>query len=210
MNRHTTKLNAFIIAAMIAVSSCNNATTTTTTNTADSVAATVDTAMNNVKQGAENAVNSAENAMSSGNVDSNFVVKAATTNNAELKILQEGIDMGTDKALIAHARMMLSDHKKLGEKVMAYANTKGYVLPDGDNGKSDDEMAKLTGLGKGKDFDKEWAAHMVAGHESAISMFENAQNNVKDPGLKDIITGALPTLHEHLDMMKQLQDKLNK
>ena len=51
---------------------------------------------------------------------------------------------------------------------------------------------------------------MISGHEDAISLFENNQNSVKDADLKALITDALPTLHSHLDMMKQLKDKLNK
>ena len=145
-----------------------------------------------------------------GNPDSSFVVKAAATNNAELKILQAGIDNGTDKELKAHARMMMADHKKLGEKVKAYADKKGYPLPDGDNGKADDEMAKLNQTAKGSDWDKEWVNHMVSAHQDAIDMFENGKMNVKDDDLRLIISGALPTLHSHLDMMKGLQDKMGK
>jgi len=209
MKKHLTKLKGLSIAIVIMASSCNNATTTTTSVT-DSAVSKVDTAVSNIKQGAENAVSSVENEMSSGNVDSNFVVKAATTNNAELKILQEGMDKASDKELKTHLRMMIADHKKLGVKVKAYSAKKGYTLPDGDNGKSDDEIAKLNNKDKGPDFDKELVDHLVSAHQDCIDMFEKAQNNVKDQELKDMIGDALPTLHSHLDMMKQMQDKMSK
>lgn len=208
MKQHSAKLYMLMIAAVITASSCNNANTGTQ-NTADSVMAKADTVAKDVKQGAETVMNDAKN-MVDGNVDSNFVVKAATTNNAELRILQAGLDKATDKELKGHLKMMLADHKKLGSGVKAYSSKKGYVLPDGDNGKADDEMAKLNGMAKGTDYDKELVGHLVSAHEACIDMFEKGQNNVKDPELKTMIGDALPTLHSHLDMMKQMQDKMGK
>jgi len=209
MKTNVTKLHTFLLAAVIAVCSCNNAGNNTAQNMADSAAAKVDTAVQAVKQGAQNLADEADNIMN-GNVDSNFVVKAAATNNAEMKILQAGIDMGTDKEIKVHARMMLADHKKLGEKVKAYASKKGYILPEGDNGKSDKEMTKLNNNSNGAEWDKEWVNHMVSAHQDAIDMFEKAENNVKDPDLKNIIADALPTLNSHLEMMKKLQDRIGK
>src|SRR6202012_5369555 len=91
MNKNAT-LYTFMIAAIVTASSCNNAATTSSsqTTTDSSVVGKIDTAAQNVKQGAENIATDAKN-MVSGNVDSDFVVKAATTNNAELKILQAGM-----------------------------------------------------------------------------------------------------------------------
>ncbi len=207
----TTKIKThhiLLVAALLSVSACNNSNTSTTA-TADSVTAKVDTAMKDVKQGAENVANEVKNAVE-GNPDSNFVVKAATANMEELKILQAGWDKGTDKDLKAHAKMMIADHKKLGAKVKDYSGKKSYILPADDNGKGDDAVAKLDKNTKGKDWDKAWADKMVDGHNDAISLFEKYQDKVKDPDLKAMITETLPTLHSHLDMMKQLKDKLGK
>jgi len=205
------KQTLYILTIAIALSAgaCNNADTEKAKDMADSAAAKMDTAVQDVKRGAENAAGEVRNALSS-NEDSNFVVKAALTNNAELRILQAGIDNGTNKELKAHARMMLSDHKKLGGKVKSYSSGKGYILPDNDKGKADDELAKLNEKKKGSEWDKEWVDHMVSAHGDAISMFENGRDKVKDNDLKTIISDALPTLHSHLDMMKQLQDNMGK
>ena len=200
-----------LIAAVSLATSCNNSgsSSTTTTDSTSSVSAKVDTAMKDIKQGAENVAAEVKNAVD-GNPDSNFVVKATVANLEELKIIQEGLDKGTDKDLKAHAKMMLPDHKKLGVKVKGYSAKKSYTLPDNDNGKGDDAVASLNKNTKGKDWDKAWADKMVDGHKDAISLFEKYEDKVKDPDLKAMITNTLPTLHSHLDMMKQLQDKLGK
>jgi putative membrane protein len=211
MKRTTSKLHAILIASLFFASACGNGNNAGNgaQNAMDTMAAKADTAMDHVKNDAQAAAGAVEGAVNK-NEDSDFVVKAALTNNAELKVLQAGIDNGTGKEVNAHARMMIADHKKLGEKVKAYATKKGYTLPDGDNGKGDDVIATLNKSNKGADWDKAWVDHMVSAHKDAIDMFERGQAGVKDDELKNIIAGALPTLHSHLDMMQKLQDKLGK
>ncbi len=204
-------LHVIMFAGLLSTAACNNSGSSSSTTTTDSSStmAKVDTVGQRIKQGAENAVNDVKNAMSS-NVDSDFVVKATIANMEELKIIQAGLDNGTDKDLKMHAKMMMADHKKLGGKVKAWAAKVNYPLPDNDKGKGDDAVATLGKNSKGADWDKAWTDKMIGGHEDAISLFENNQNSVKDADLKALITDALPTLHSHLDMMKQLKDKLNK
>src|SRR4051812_21854838 len=108
MKTHLTKLHTILFAGLVAVG-CNDATNQKAQNIADTVVTKVDTAMTRLKEGAEKVADEVKEKMHT-NVDSDFVVKAALTNNAELKILQAGIDKGTDKELKTHARMMLADH----------------------------------------------------------------------------------------------------
>ena len=199
-----------LIAALSLTAACNNSgSSTTTTDSTSTMSAKVDTAVKDIKQGAENVAADVKNAID-GNPDSNFVVKATVANMEELKVLQEGWDKGTDKELKAHAKMMIADHKKLGVKVKDYSAKKSYALPDNDNSKGDDAVASLNKNTKGKDWDKAWVDKMVDGHKDAIDLFEKYQDKVKDADLKAMITSTLPTLHSHLDMVKQLQDKMGK
>lgn len=209
MKSKVSKLHTILIAGLLAISSCGNADNSKTETTIDSMKASADTAVDNIKKGAQNMADKVNDALTK-DTDSDFVVKAALTNNAELKVLQAGLERGTDKELKSHAKMMMADHKAMGAKVKDYASKKGYVLPQGDDGKSDDVLGKLNNNSKGKDWDKAWAEHMVSAHEDAVSMFENEEKNAKDNELKNIVSGALPTLRSHLDMMKALKDKLSR
>jgi len=58
---------------------------------------------------------------------------------------------------------------------------------------------------KGKDWDAAYVDAQIADHQEAISKFEAAQNTVTDPDLKNLITQALPTLHDHLKMVQDLK-----
>ncbi len=201
MTQKLIKLNILVLSGILVISGCNNAQNNSARNAADSVAAKIDTGVKDVKQ----QVNSIGD---NGNPDSTFVVKATIGNKEEINMLQAGIDNGTSKEVKAHARMMLADHKKLGDKVAAYSSGKGYTLPADDNGKSADELAKLNKNNKGADWDKAWTDFMVNEHSDDISMFEKGENNVKDSTLKNMISNALPVLRSHYDMVKQLQSSM--
>ena len=205
------KLHTMIVAGLLSLSACSNSTTTSssTSDSTTSMTTKVDTAMSHAEQGAKNVVNDVKDAVN-GNADSNFVVKAAVDNAMDLKVLQAGWDKGTDKELKNHAKMMIADHKKLGAAVKAYADKKSYVLPVDDNGKADDALSSIDKNNAGKDWDKAWTDKVTDAHKDAISMFEKGQSDVKDPELKNIIAGALPTFRSHLNMMQQLQDKMGK
>ncbi len=200
--KNNIKLHTLLIAGLLAVSSCNSDTSNNMENKADTVS-------ENIEQGAENMAANVKDAVN-GNADSNFVVKAARANMAELRILQAGWDNGTNKELKGHAKMMIADHKMLGDKVMAFSKSKGYVLPASDEGKADGELEKLSKKTKGVEWDKEWVDQMISEHKDAINMFEDAQDDVKDAELKTIIADALPKLRSHLEMMKAMEDKMKK
>ena len=198
-------IRALMFAALMATAACNNPGSNSTSATTDSVMAKVDTAAQKIKQDAQNVATDVKQAIV-GNVDSNFAVKASLANMEELRLLQAGLDNGTSKELKTYAKMMMADHKKLGDKVNAWAAKAGYPLPGND--KSDNAMTEL-GSTRGADWDKAWTDKLISGHEDAITLFENNENAVKDADLKALITDALPTLHMHLDMLKKLKDKLN-
>ncbi len=204
-----TALHILLAAALLSVTACNDTQKNGAKDAADSLMAKADTLGNKIKEGAEKAADKVESAFNSS-PDSNFVVKASLDNAKELRLLQAGWDNGTDKGLKAHAKMMITDHKKLAANVKAYATKKGYILPDNDMGKADDDLATLSKKTKGKEWDKEWTDMLTKGHKDAVDMFEDSQNGVKDQELRDMIAATLPTLRSHLEMMKGLQDKMAK
>jgi putative membrane protein len=123
----------------------------------------------------------------------------------EIKALMIGKSKG-GKEVKKSAGQMLSDHKALGEKVKDYVASHNIVLDGVDTAGIDND---LNNKAAGMDFDRSWADKMVNDHERVIKRFQDAQNDVKDSTLKTLITNALPKLKSHLEMSKQLRDKLN-
>lgn len=196
-----------------AITSCGNDNTTSSADATDSTANgtggdTSGTASNlddRAKSGVDSLADKINSIFSSGNPDSSFVLNAGTQNEDEMKLLQAGIDKGTSAELKSHAKMMLADHKKMGQEVKAYAAKKKYKTFDASESKAADEMKDLNSHTAGKDWDKAWSDKLVAGHEKTIRLFEKGQNNVKDSTLNGMITKTLPTLHSHLTMSQSLQ-----
>jgi len=206
--KNATKFHTLMIAGMLSICACNNSTSkSSSANDSSSVTAQVDTAVNHAERDAKNAANEVKDAVM-GNADSNFIVKASTDNAMELKVMQAGLSKGTSKELKAHARMMIADHKKLGDKIRAYADKRSFPLPMDDNGKADDALASLDKNTTGAEWDKAWVNKIADAHQDAIKMFEKEADNTKDAELKTLIADALPKFRSHYDMMKMMLDKM--
>lgn len=199
------KLKLFLAALPFVVSTVACNSTNSSSETADSATAKLERTGDDIKDAASNAaqeVKTAVNNTFNGDPDSAFVVKASVINQHEIKLLQAGTKMGTNKQVKEHARMMLTDHNALGKKMSVFAEAKHYPKADE---KAADDMDDLKGK-TGTDWDKAWLDKMIDGHKDAIKTFENARNDVKDNELKSLIDNTLPTLHKHLDMVTALRD----
>ena len=177
-------------------------------NDANKATDTIDHAVYNAGNAAEKAVKDVRDAVD-GNIDSNFVVKAILLNNKAMILLQAGIDNGSNGEIATDARTMLDHHKELGDRLTQYADKAKYPYPHGDRGRADDDLASVNKKARGSDWDKAWTDDMVDTHKDEVSACEKGRDNVKDPSLKALIIDILPTYRNHLDMMKNLKDKLN-
>jgi len=206
MTLKKTLFPAIACAALAFTVSCNNSTTSGSSATTDTTTNTMQNAKGGMEQAASNASTAVSEAMDH-NPDSSFVAKVAVANNEEINVLQAGIEKGTSKDLKAHAKMMIADHKALKVKLAAYAAKKNYPIAADDEGKAASALSDMSSK-TGTDWDKAWASAMYDGHEKTIGVFEGARSQVKDDELKGMITATLPTLHAHLEMVKELQAKL--
>lgn len=103
--------------------------------------------------------------------------------------------------------MMVTDHTKVGDELMAIAKKKNITMPDSVNADSKkviDEMAMKTG----KDFNKAYVDKMLADHKATVSMFEDASKKIKDPDLKAFVDNTLPTIKSHLAAITAMHDAM--
>ncbi|HRO42792.1 MAG TPA: DUF4142 domain-containing protein [Flavipsychrobacter sp.] len=179
---------ATLLAATI-ITGCGEGTESKMESSADSLTTKVETGVDN---------------MMNNNPDEDFLSDAVDATALELKALTLGKDKGGTEVK-THATHMIADHKQLGSDVAAYIQKKNIVLQDVDTNENHSDLANTAA---GKDFDKAFADKMVSDHEKVIDLFEDAQDDVKDPELKEMISKALPKLKSHLEMSKQMQTKL--
>jgi putative membrane protein len=191
MKKLTYSLLLFSFAAIFA--SCGESTSETTEERTDTMA----TANAN-----NNGMNNTQ-----GDDDEDFVEDAMEANTKEVRMLNQGISMLTNAELKAAARKMLADHQKMDADMKAYVSKKNMQL-DLDTATTDHD--NMHDAKKGAEYDRDWIDMMVKDHQKVVDMFEDEQDDVKDPELKTMITGALPTLRKHLEDSKALQDKMKK
>jgi putative membrane protein len=71
-----------------------------------------------------------------------------------------------------------------------------------------EESKKLSGM-KGKEFDREYAAHEIAYHQAVIDAATTTLiPNAKNAELKSALQGAAPLLQGHLQHAQQLQQSM--
>lgn len=180
-------------------------------NTQDKMESQTDSLTTKVERGMDNLGDKIDTMASrwkrrnTGDADKDFLADAVEANTMELRALMLGQQNG-GKDVKMHAGHMIADHKKLGKQVEDYMKKKNIVLSDVDTTDRDDD---LDGKAAGVEFDKAWTDKMVDDHEHVIDMFTDAQDDVKDPELKTMITNALPKLKSHLEMAKQEKEKLD-
>ncbi len=179
----------YVLVSSFVLWGCNEGTQQETETTTDST--TMTTADNNGRR-------------NSGDADRDFVADAVEANAKEIKALKLGQERGGSQVKEA-AGMMLTDHFQMGEQMRSYITSKSMALEDVDTNRIDDDYNFDD---TGNDFDRKWAEEMVEDHEDVIDLFEDAEDDVKDPELKSMITAALPKLRAHLEHSRQLRDQL--
>jgi putative membrane protein len=90
------------------------------------------------------------------------------------------------------------------------ASGQRHARVDADTGMNMDDqkdMNKLAGL-SGDAFDREYINMMVKDHEKDVKEFEKASTKAKDPDVRAFATNTLPTLREHLQQVRDIQNRM--
>jgi len=104
--------------------------------------------------------------------------------------------------------MMVKDHGKANNKLMAMATAKKLILPTAPGA---DEQKMLTELAKksGNDFDKAYVSMMIDDHKNDVSDFTSASTKIQDPDIKAYAKKTLPVLQKHLDAINAIHDSMS-
>jgi putative membrane protein len=139
--------------------------------------------------------------------DANFAVNAADGGMLEAKLGQLAATNGSSDDVKSLGKTMYDDHTKANNELIALAQKDSITLPTSLSDKSQkayDDLSKETG----KDFDKDFAKQMVSDHEKVIDAFQKEADNGNNADLKAWASGKLPVLQGHLQMSKDVLDKL--
>lgn len=139
--------------------------------------------------------------------DSDFAVEAADGGMLEVQLGKIALTNSSNQDVKDFGQMMIDDHTKANNELMALAKEKNITLPPAPSQKSVKRIKDLNEK-TGGDFDKDYINFMVSDHESVISSFENASNKTADADIRSFVDKTLPVLKNHLSAAKTLKDKL--
>jgi putative membrane protein len=141
--------------------------------------------------------------------DRDFLNDAAQGGLLEVKLGEVAVKQAGSDDVKKFGQRMIDDHTKVNSRLADIARDAGVILPTELTKKQQDDVTKLSQLAGAK-FDKEYMSRMVDDHEHDVKAFEKASKDSKDPALKQFAASTLPTLHEHLTMAKQIDDRIKK
>jgi putative membrane protein len=134
-----------------------------------------------------------------------FIIMASIGNLQEINSGNLAAQKATNADVRAFGKMMATDHSQSEQNLLRLAHTRDYHIPAAaiDPPPPDLNLSKASG----EDFDRMYIHAMVSGHRSTVMMFQNYALTGKDPEVKSFAQQMLPTLKEHLDAIKALDEK---
>lgn len=138
------------------------------------------------------------------NKDSTFMKNAASAGMFEVEASKVAQQKATDPKLKEFAQKMIDDHTKANDELKSLASSKNITLPTTLAKHQQMMLDHLNKEQQGKDFDEAYRHEMLVSHKEAISLFDNAARNAKDPEVKSWAAQTLPTLKEHGGRAKAL------
>jgi putative membrane protein len=136
--------------------------------------------------------------------DSVFVKMTAMGGRAEVELGNIALANSTNTAVKDFANMMITDHTKANNELMAIAKNKNIILPDSldaEHKAKGDSIRNLTGSA----FDRAYAAMMVADHQKTLNLMQTEASGGLDANLKDFATKTTPVIQMHLEHAQRLQ-----
>lgn len=137
-----------------------------------------------------------------------FIHDAYESGNTEIAASDLAEKSSQNQRVIGFAKMMITDHKEVGNEIKKFA-VKKYVTINLADSLSHEDQAKVSELSqkKGADFDKAYIQMMIADHQKAIQLFHDATNNT-NAGLTSLAEKNLGKLQMHLDSAKAISASL--
>lgn len=135
-------------------------------------------------------------------MDKKFAMEAASGGMLEVQLGQYVQQHGQSEQAKNVAKMMVEDHTKANEQLMACVQKKGVMIPKELNEKDRMTLEKMQKM-EGSSLDRAYLMAMVEDHKNDIKNFQNEAQNGQDPEVKMFAQNTLPTLQAHLMHVQQ-------
>lgn len=149
----------------------------------------------------------------SGLTDANIVAILDAANMSDSTWGAIAATKGTSADVRNFGKTMMRDHHVLRKAGQDLAKKLGVIPqpPADDNSQQQlkENVDKLNGTPKGKDFDKAYIDHEVEYHKSVLETATKAMAAAQSAELKNLIQKAAPNIQAHLDAAQKIQKKMS-
>jgi putative membrane protein len=142
-----------------------------------------------------------------GSADRDFMMKAAVGGMAEVELGRMAAQKAASSDVKTFGKHMVDDHSKANDELKQLASQKGVALPTEVDAKHKETMDRLSKL-NGAAFDSAYVSEMVKDHTEDVSEFEKEANQGQNSDVKEWAAKTLPTLRNHLQMIRDTEVKM--
>lgn len=168
----------------------------------------------NTNRTVSNINTAATNSNASSNVSDNlsssdkeFMDKALQGGMEEVQLGGIAAEKAKNDEVRAFAQKMINEHSEAGNDLREIGKKKGVSLVGGTSAEQQKEMGEMSKL-SGAEFDKAYVKKMVEAHEKDVAEFQKQSQSANDTDVRRFAAETLPTLKTHLEMIKDIQEKL--
>ena len=135
--------------------------------------------------------------------DQTFAQKAVVGGWEEVQLGKLAAERAASPDVKQFGQRMVADHDQANRELMALVKQKGLTVPTAPDPQHQEEATRLATL-HGAAFDRAYLQQMVRDHEDDVRLFRTQAQEGRDPELKRFAAATLPTLEEHLQMVRDL------
>jgi len=138
--------------------------------------------------------------------DKKFVKEAAIGGLAEVELGKLAAQKASSEDVKQFGQKMVDDHGKANDQLKEIATKSSIDVPAALDSKHQAKIDKLSKL-SGADFDKAYIKDQLKDHQKDVAAFQSEAQGGSDPNVKQFAAATLPTLQEHLSMIKDIDKK---
>jgi putative membrane protein len=139
--------------------------------------------------------------------DKKFLNDAAVGGMTEVELGKLAVQKASNDAVKQFGQKMVDDHTAANNNLKDVAGKESVNVPDSLDSKHQARIDKLSKL-SGEQFDKAYVKDQLKDHETDVRDFQTEAQNGTDPGIKTFAAKTLPTLQQHLAMVKDLNKSM--
>jgi putative membrane protein len=133
-----------------------------------------------------------------------YVAKAGASDLYEINSSRLAMERASRPDVREFARMLVADHSRTSEQVMAAAREAGMTPPPPMMESHQRQMIRQLERTRGPAFDRLYANQQVTAHQQALTLHRTYARNGRVEPLRRVATSAVPVIQAHLQHARRL------